>query len=131
MNDDNTTRKRLLEEQVSIEKGKKENTHNKIQKTEQKEQIKEEAKTSKLTHEEIHERVMIALSYPEIREMYEKQGLADYDTLYKLKSKLQPCGVSLEMVNGRLQYIVYDERENIMDPEDEDVKAYIENYRYD
>ena len=107
----NTTRKRLPEEQKKND--------NKIQ------------KTSKLTHEEIHERVMIALNYPEIREMYEKQGLNAYDTLYKLKSKLSPCDISLEIVNGRRQYLVYDERGNKMDPEDEDVKNFIKTYQLD
>ena len=114
-----TTRKRLPEEQVSIEK-EKQDDNNKIPKT-------EKTKSNKLTHDEIHKLVMEMLRFDHIRGYYEKQG-DPYDILYQLYLKPTPKSMSCKLVDGKVQCDVYDEDGNIMDPNDPNVKYFMEKY---
>jgi len=107
-------RKRLSDEQDSIE-----HQNNKILKTEK--------KSNKLTHDEIHNLIMEMLRFDHIRAHYEKQG-DPYDILYQLYLKPTPKSMSCKLVDGKVQCDVYDEDGNIMDPNDPNVKYFIENY---
>ena len=107
-----TTQKQLPEEQ-------KKNDH-KIQKT------KEE-----INHEFIHRIVMEDLEISHIREMYTKQGISftdAYKTRYKAYLKPQPSAILSKCVDGVMKYEAYDYEGNILNIDDETVKAFIQIY---